>query len=353
MSEMKDASCLDHAAGPGRLGWAGSRTTRRQFAIACGAAALSAGAMGLAGLSPAADVVPPKPKPKRNAAVVAAVEAMTFDAAKPAKPRKLLIYSHCNGYSHGPGIAALATALEAMGRKTGAFECVISDDLANFEADAIGQFDAIFFNNASGQKFVGKAFEQSANPLPKDQQAEATARLRKNLVEFVKGGKGIAGNHGAADGWPHDAREDWKEWCEMIGGNLIGHNWEKVAVTNDDPGNPVNAAFDGKDFEISEEIYMFGPHNPKAGKKWDPYGRDVNRVLLSVDVAKSGITTGPRADNDYGLSWIKNYGKGRTFYCAFGHHVEVFTNPPVLKHFLAGVQFVLGDLKAEAKPRGK
>jgi hypothetical protein len=70
-------------------------------------------------------------------------------------------------------------------------------------------------------------------------------------------------------------------------------------------------------------------------------------------VAKSGITKGPRGDNDYGLSWIKNYGKGRTFYCAFGHHVQVFTNPPVLKHFLAGVQFVLGDLKAEAEPRDK
>ena len=42
-----------------------------------------------------------KPKADGDAAGLAAVEKTDFAAAKPAKPRKVLIYSHCNGFNHG------------------------------------------------------------------------------------------------------------------------------------------------------------------------------------------------------------------------------------------------------------
>jgi len=161
----------------------------------------------------------------------------------------------------------------------------------------------------------------------------------------VQGGKGLMGNHGAAD-----CSYGWKEWGEMMGGYFIGHPWGKIAVTNDDPANPVNAAFKGQGFEIGDEIYTFGP---SRSLKWDAYGRDLSRVLLSVDVEKSKITKGPRPDNDYGLSWIKTCGKGRTFYCAFGHDQRAFVNPAVLQHMLDGLQFVIGDQQADATPKPK
>ncbi len=63
--------------------------------------------------------------------------------AKPAKARKVLIYSHCGGFRHGAAIEAAKVALPMMGKKTGAFEAVVSDDLANFTPDKIKQFDAI------------------------------------------------------------------------------------------------------------------------------------------------------------------------------------------------------------------
>ena len=37
---------------------------------------------------------------------------------------------------------------------------VISDDLANFEADKLKEFDAIIFSNTTGELFTGKAFGQ-------------------------------------------------------------------------------------------------------------------------------------------------------------------------------------------------
>ena len=83
------------------------------------------------------------------------------------QPRKVLIYSHCNGFPHTGGIAAAKVALAAIGKKTGAFECVISDDLANFEADKIQQFDAIFFNNTTGDLFTGKAFDSAPSGRPR------------------------------------------------------------------------------------------------------------------------------------------------------------------------------------------
>lgn len=305
---------------------------RRQF-VATVVALVMAGGM-VSGTS-AADKADP----------AAVVEKTDFAAAKPAKARKVLVYGHCNGFNHGSAIDAAKIAFPAIGKKTGAFECVVSDDLANFEADKIQQFDAIIFSNTTGDLFTGKAFEKCAQRPAKEDEAKTTARLRQNLVDFVKGGRGIMGIHSAAD-----CSYSWREWGEMLGGYFIGHPWGTIWVTNDDPQNPINAAFQGQAFQISDEIYTYGV---SRALNWDAYGRDVNRVLLSVDMAKSKIEKGPRADNDHGLSWIKNYGKGRTFYCAFGHDQRAFLNPAVLQHYLAGLQFILGDLKADAAPKAK
>jgi type 1 glutamine amidotransferase len=54
-----------------------------------------------------------------------------------------------------------------------------------------------------------------------------------------------------------------------------------------------------------------------------------------------------REDNDYAISWIRDYGKGRVFYCSLGHDSYVFWDTKVLEHFLAGIQYALGDLEVE------
>ena len=47
---------------------------------------------------------------------------------------------------------------------------------------------------------------------------------------------------------------------------------------------------------------------------------------------------------------IATYGKGRTFYCSLGHRQEIYVNPMILRHYLAGIQFALGDLECDATP---
>ena len=53
------------------------------------------------------------------------------------------------------------------------------------------------------------------------------------------------------------------------------------------------------------------------------------------------------------MSWIKTYHKGRVFYTVFGANPPSFWNPELLQHYLAGIQYALGDLKADATPSAK
>jgi type 1 glutamine amidotransferase len=53
------------------------------------------------------------------------------------------------------------------------------------------------------------------------------------------------------------------------------------------------------------------------------------------------------------MSWIRAEEKGRVYYSNFGHNAHVFWNPALLQHFLAGIQYALGDMKADATPSAK
>ena len=77
-------------------------------------------------------------------------------------------------------------------------------------------------------------------------------------------------------------------------------------------------------------------------------------VLLALDTERSNTSNEQiRPDRDYGLSWIKRVGKGRVFYIALGHTPTFFATPALAEHVLAGIQFALGDLEADATPSAK
>lgn len=258
--------------------------------------------------------------------------------AVPKKPRKLLVFSLCTSYVHS-SIPYGKVAVEIMGKKTGAYEAVFSDDISMFEPENLKQFDAVFLNNNSGELFLPK----DMNSLAAEEQQAAGRRnkkLQKSLQDFVADGKGLAAIHCAV--W---CFYSWEEYANMIGAVWVSHPWhEKVGIKLDDPGHPLCAAFGGKGFDITDEIYVFT----------DPYSRDSVRVLFSLDMSKTKSKEkfkGQRKDNDYALSWVKSYRKGRVFYCALGHDHDIFWNKAVLQHWLDGIQFALGDLPADTTPK--
>ena len=255
---------------------------------------------------------------------------------KPARKRALLVFTLTRGFHHD-SIPCAARAIELMGNKTQAYRTVVSDDIAMFEPDKIRQFDAVVLDNVTGELFL----PPDVDKLPAGKQKEARERdeaLKESFADFVRNGGGLVGIHAATD-----AFYQWPEFGEMMGGYFAGHPWNgKVGVALDDPGHPLCAAFQGKGFEIRDEIYQFR----------EPYSRESLHVLLKLDRAGTS-EKGDRPDNDYALSWIKTYGKGRVFYCAFGHYDEVFQDPAILRFCLDGIQFALGDLAVDARPSGQ
>jgi len=254
---------------------------------------------------------------------------------QPTKPRRLLIFTRNVGYGGHPSITYASEAFTLMGEKTGAFKTTVTDDPEIFQRETLNQFDAVFFNNTVGNCFTN-------------------ADLRQSLLEFITGGGGLLGVHGttvAFTRWP-GAIEDWPEFGLMIGARGANHKSsdEHIWIKLDDAQHPLNRVFSGKDFDYRDEFFRVG----------DPYSRQRVRVLFSIDLAKSSAEAGVsgggtafRADNDYALAWVRNYGRGRVFYCTIAHNPQVFYDPKMLQFYLGAIQFALGDLPAPTTPSGK
>lgn len=240
---------------------------------------------------------------------------------KPKKNRCLLVFSRTEGYRHD-AIPFANKAIELMGKKTGAFETVFSEDMSIFESENLKEFDAIVLNNTTDLKFEDPA-------------------LRKSLLDFIKSGKGLMGIHAATDNF-----YNWPEAAEMMGGQFDGHPWDGQgiwAVEISDPTHKLNEGFENKEFKINDEIYRHKELNL----------RENSRVLIGLDMRDS-VNLGAKGvhftDKDIPISWVRSFGNGRIFYCSFGHTPAIYWNSEILTHYLAGIQFILGDLPAETKP---
>ena len=291
-------------------------------------------------------------KPTFNDAPVPEKDVASIEKALPTDPivqpktkRRLLVVSATAGYRHR-SIPHGKLALEAMGKKTGAYEAVVSDDPANFEADVLSGFDAVALVSPTQDFFMpnGKQRAQFSAEEWLALQARHN-RLMDNLIEFVRNGGGLMGIHSATDAcYKHEA------YGQTIGGYFNGHPWmagNNVTIVVEDPEHAtMKLVFgDTKDFSFKEEIYQF---------REEPYSRENLRVLLHVDPERSDkVKNLKRTDNDYAVAWVQQVGQGRVFYTSIGHNNHIYSNPLMLNHYLAGLQFALGDLEADTTPSAK
>jgi type 1 glutamine amidotransferase len=254
----------------------------------------------------------------------------------PKKPRRLLVVTlnvRDGKVTKGhPSIPHGNHAITLMGKTTGAYETIISNNIEMFRAANLRRFDAICFNNT-----VGVLFDDP--------------ELRQSLLDFVANGGGFVGIHAAAATFvQYPVYDQWPAFGQMLGAYEDGgHPWgpeETITIKVEDPSHPVNAAFEGRSFDIQDEVFQF-----RHG-----YSRDKLRILLAIDPDRTDM--GPRRrilperrkDKDLAMSWVRSYGKGRVFYTSFGHNKEIFWNAPLLRHILDGIQFALGDLEASTTP---
>lgn len=272
--------------------------------------------------------------------IAAALPAEPY--AKPASPRRVLVFSKTNGFRHA-SIATGKLCLTEMGKKTGAFEAVISDDLAEFESDRLSTYDAVCFLSTTMNVFAPHPNELKAMS-EEDRKAAFTkeTRLKENLMKFVKSGKGFIGIHAATD-----TCYEWSEYGKMINGYFDGHPWTagtqvSIKVEPGQEKHPLVAMFEGDNVEFKEEIYQLK----------DPYDSKAVHMLLRLDVEKSDMNVKgiKRTDGDFGVAWARHWEKGRVFYCSIGHNHDMYWHPKIVRHYLAGIQWALGDYKVDVGP---
>jgi type 1 glutamine amidotransferase len=126
------------------------------------------------------------PRPDDVTAMIAALPATA--PAKLKQPRKVLVLGKAAGFVHS-SIPLAGRTIEEMGKKTGAWSTTITYDPADINEANLKQYDAILLASTTG------AFLDDPN------DAAATAARRKALLDFVRGGKGLAGIHAATDSY--------------------------------------------------------------------------------------------------------------------------------------------------------
>jgi type 1 glutamine amidotransferase len=286
--------------------------------------------------------------PQKQFASPADISAMM--AALPDKPyatpqslRRVLVLGRAVGWVH-TSIPLSAKMVEYLGDKTGGWMTTITYDAAAITPENLKQYDAVFLASTTGE-FLDDPNDKAATDL-----------RRRALLDFVKSGKGLAGVHAATDSYHTNGPTlsgTWPEFNEMIGGFFKFH-WSYptlIPVKVDDPKSPLTAMFPARGFEIVDETYTFAQ---------DSFSRKRVHVLTSVnyarmsaeDKAKEPVPT-KRTDGDYALSYIQRVGNGRVFYEAHGHDEKIYFSRPFIAHMLAGIQYALGDLKADDSPSAK
>ncbi len=274
-------------------------------------------------------------KPEQVEKIKAALPSAAV--AKPAKARKLLVYSRTRGFRHG-SIPVGQKCMELLGEKTGAWTATVTEDASFFEPDRLKEFDAVLMLNTTGDCLTTDPKEFEGKP-PELKEADAVRakRLINSLHDFVANGGGLAGIHSATDTYGNEPL-----YSKVIGGTFDGHPWgsgDTVTVKVRDPGHPLTASFKagGDKFDIKDEIYQL--------KNYDATAQHNLLGLYLGEGSKTNMTKGgiKRTDGDFAISWIRNEGKGRVFYCSLGHNDEIYMTPSVVGLYLAGIQFALGD----------
>jgi type 1 glutamine amidotransferase len=205
---------------------------------------------------------------------------------------RILYFTYSAGYRHDV-IPLSKEILTQLGRNSGAFEIIATEDPSEFSTENLSQYGAVIFYTTGELPMSG---------------AQKTA-----LLNFVRSGRGFVGVHSATDTF-----YTWPDYLDLIGGYFNGHPWHQaVSVEVIDPHDPL-VAFLGNLLQIEDEIYQISDFD---------YRR--SRVLLrlnqsSVDLSMSGVH-----QRFYGwpLAWTRSYGQGLVFYTALGHEASVWRDP--------------------------
>jgi hypothetical protein len=130
----------------------------------------------------------------------------------------------------------------------------------------------------------------------------------------------------------------------MLSGFHEGHPFNGAQapgyIVNEDPANPIVRHIP-REWLLYDEYYMIRD-----------FDRSKIRVLLRLDASKApAVHAFRRADNDYPIAWVRNYGRGRVFYSTIGHGAEQWDNSNVQRMYLEAMKWATGQGDIDTTPR--
>lgn len=226
--------------------------------------------------------------------------------------KKLLVVTVTKGFRHGDSIPVAEKVLAELGAKSGKFDVdyVRTDEEMAQKMTVAGlkNYDGVFFASTTGNL-----------PLPD----------KDGFLAWIKEGHAFCGAHAASDTF-----HDFPAYIEMIGGEFKTHGAQvEIEGLLEDDSHPATKVFEKKSFKVFDEIYQFKSF-------------DWTKVHALVGMDKHPNSKEP---GYYGVSWVKEYGKGRVFYTSLGHRVDVWQKPWYQEHVLGGILWSLKEAKGNAK----
>ena len=333
-----------------------------------GRGAANAAARGQTGRGGAPPVQSPAAGPSSQPQVARVADLMQMMSAlpdrapaTPARPRRVLVLAKAAGFVHS-SIPLAARTVEALGQKTGAWTTVITYTAADITDQNLQQYDAIFLASTTGT-----FLDDPADPA-------VTAARRKALLDFVRGGKGLAGIHAATDSYhgsppaaPASRRATARRWrgAALAGVQPVDRRLLQVPLVLPD----ADRRQDRRPRESSERAVHVAERDDRrsAAAPLLRGGRglhvqrgvvvagararaDQHRLRKMPAEVKAQEPAPQRADHDYALSYLQREGKGRIFVQVLGHDESIYKMPSMLAHILAGIQYAIGDLQADDSP---
>ncbi|WP_373517619.1 ThuA domain-containing protein [Pricia sp.] len=257
---------------------------------------------------------------------------------KSTKNRNVLVFSKATGFDHWT-IPHNNEMLKILAEKSKAFQVNVGYDISNFEAGNLKKYDAVILNNSNPSGPDRDLFADLLRQNTTMADAEITKKAseyEKNLMEYVSGGGGLMIMHGAIT-----VQNNSKTFSKLSGGSFDYHpKQQEMHVKEVDEKHPLVQAFKDNGFTHVDEPYFFN----------NAYFDYNFRPLLYIEADKLEGLKKEVDNNTVYVAWIKKHGKGRVFYTSPSHNAQSFENPELLQFFLDGIQYVVGDLKADDSP---
>jgi uncharacterized protein len=241
-----------------------------------------------------------------------------YDHTPPALPSKLphpsiLVFAKSNGFKDQPSVNGAQTALKAIAERRH-WNLEFIDNAAVFNPAALKHFDAVIWNNVSGDVL--------------------TNAQRRDFKAYIERGGAFAAFHGSGG----DPYYDWDWYADtLIGARFLSH--------------PMAPQFQEAKLKVADPSIQSSKASPPngpcqtSGIPSNPTPRAKGaHVLLAIDETTYKPASGNhdlRMGSDHPMAWTQCIGKGRSFYTAIGHRPESYSEPNTAKLIEQGVAWTL------------